>query len=77
VRNGLQGEDGPFEIHQPVLPAAARPRPGQRAPIRPHHQGYYFDTREQVEIIRAAREALRGERDVTAGQPQAEEADDG
>ncbi|MDT8305162.1 MAG: PQQ-binding-like beta-propeller repeat protein [Anaerolineae bacterium] len=66
VRSDLAGEDGPFEIHQPVLPAAATARPGRISRIRPHHQGYYFDTREQVEIARAARGIRRGERDVTA-----------
>lgn len=66
VRNGVAGEDGPFEIHQPVLPAAATARPDKEALIRPHHQGYYFDNREQVEIARAARGLARGERNVTA-----------
>jgi outer membrane protein assembly factor BamB/tetratricopeptide (TPR) repeat protein len=66
VRNGLAAEDGPFEIHQPVLPAAATAHADKEAPIRPHHQGYYFDNREQVEIARAARGLARGERNVSA-----------
>jgi hypothetical protein len=66
VRSGQMAEDGPFEIHQPVLPATAQARPGARVRILPHHQGYYFDTREQVAIIRAARDVMYGERDLTA-----------
>ncbi len=82
VRNGLAAEDGPFEIHQPVLPAAATARPDQELRIRPHHQGYYFDNREQVEIARAARGVARGERNVTAvletmPAPRTVEQDDG
>lgn len=52
----VEQEEGPYTVHQPVLPASAVVEDGAPAPIRPHHEGTYFDTAEQVRIIRAVRE---------------------
>ena len=55
--NEVRREEGPYAIHQPVLPATAVPEETDPTSIRPHHEGTYFDTAEQVRIIRTVRES--------------------